>query len=174
MFRLNRTLLLLGLVVLILIPMWALEGRLGQSSAAEPMAVQFSHPTGYYKDGIQLKLDVAAPAARVRFTTDGSLLWDSLDGLADVIRKDGVIRTLFAGGATVFAALGSIVYTVWTVWTGSLSASILALMPGWKLLDPLPILDQEDEMKMEDERQDEDDESLESLVTSEDHQVTTV
>lgn len=73
MFRLNRTLLLLGLAVLILIPIWVLEGRLGQSSAAEPMAVQFSHATGYYKEGIQLRLDVAAPDARVRFTTDGSL-----------------------------------------------------------------------------------------------------
>jgi hypothetical protein len=73
MFRLNRTLVLLVLAVLILLPIWALEGRLGQSSAAEPMAVQFSHPTGYYEDGIQLKLDVAAPGARVRFTTDGSL-----------------------------------------------------------------------------------------------------
>jgi hypothetical protein len=72
MGRLNRTLLLLGLAVLILLPIWALEGRLGESSLAEPLAVQFSHPTGYYENGIRLELDVPAPGARVRFTTDGS------------------------------------------------------------------------------------------------------
>jgi hypothetical protein len=109
----------------------------------------------------------------LEFITDSSLLWDSLDEFAVIIRKDGLIRTLFAGGALVFATLGSIVYTVWTVWSGSLSASILALMPGWKLLDPLPILDQAAD-EMEHERQEQDDESLESLVSAEDSQMTMV
>ena len=58
--------------MLVLVPLWVLEDRSERPVVSDPMAVQFSHPTGYYEDGIRLKLDVAAPGATVRFTTDGS------------------------------------------------------------------------------------------------------
>ena len=73
MAQVNRGLFLLGLAILLLVPLWLLESRLGQQTELEPMAVQFSRPTGYYEAGIRLGMDVAAPGALVRFTTDGSL-----------------------------------------------------------------------------------------------------
>jgi hypothetical protein len=47
------------------------------------------------------------------------------------------------------------------VWGGYLVSSTLALMPHWQLMDPLVVLDKE-----HDELEHEDDESLESIVTT--------
>ncbi len=103
----------------------------------------------------------------------GGLLWKSLDQLAESTREASASRMLIIGSALVFSALGSIAYTIWTVWCGFLTTSILSLMPGWKLLDPLPVLEEEkerangffdDEEELDDDE--DNDESLASLVES--------
>ena len=88
-----------------------------------------------------------------------SVLWNTLDDFAERIEKDGVTRTLIAGIAFLFAAVGSIAYVIWTLWSGYLVSSMVALMPHWQLMDPLAILEEE-----HDELEDEDDESLESIA----------
>jgi hypothetical protein len=101
---------------------------------------------------------------------DGGLLWESLDHLAERAREMGTGRMLMVGSALIMTALGSIAYTIWTVWCGFLTTSILSLMPGWKLLDPVPVLDEEEERAPwraendDEEDEEEDDESLASLV----------
>ena len=60
----------------------------------------------------------------------------------------------------MLAAIGSIAYVVWTVWGGYLMGSFVALMPHWQLIDPLPVLDKEN-----DELEETDDESLESIAS---------
>jgi hypothetical protein len=60
----------------------------------------------------------------------------------------------------VGSTVASIIYTLWTVWGGYLLASVVSLMPGWKLLDPLPVL----ELAEKPEENDEDQESLASIV----------
>ena len=91
--------------------------------------------------------------------SDNSLLWDKLDELSERVRNDGLTRVLLVGGALILSTIGSVAYTLWTVWGGHLMSSILSLMPGWKLLDPLPVLDQKDK-----EQEHTDGESLESLI----------
>jgi hypothetical protein len=102
-----------------------------------------------------------APDAVERFDllTETSLLWDTFDQFSERIQKDGVLRTLLAGTAFAFAAIGSMAYMAWTIWCGLLGSSVRALMPHWRLIDPLPILNEE-----HDELEDEDDESLESIA----------
>ena len=104
---------------------------------------------------------------------EGGLLWESLDHLAERAREMGAARMLIVGSALILTALGSIAYTIWTVWCGFLTTSILTLMPGWKLLDPVPVLDEDDEPTSlhaekddEDDDEEDDDESLASLVES--------
>jgi hypothetical protein len=71
MLQVNRFLVLLAMT-LILASLLAIEGRISLQAPAEPLAVQLSHPTGYYEKGIRLRMDVADPEAVIRFTTDGS------------------------------------------------------------------------------------------------------
>ena len=89
-----------------------------------------------------------------------SLLWDAIDDFEVRIEKDGWTRTLVAGAAFVLTAVGSVAYLIWMVWGGYLMGSVVALMPHWQLIDPLPILENEgDELESTDE------ESLESIAT---------
>jgi hypothetical protein len=104
---------------------------------------------------------------------ENGLLWESLDQLAEHTREQSATRMLIVGSALVLSALGSIAYTIWTVWCGFLTTSILSLMPGWKLLDPLPVLEKDGELPPihgdddeEDDDDDNNDESLASLVES--------
>ncbi len=117
-------------------------------------------------------------ATHLENTDEEGLLWDSLDQLVERTRETGSTRMLIVGSALILTALSSIAYTIWTVWCGFLTTSILSLMPGWKLLDPLPVLEEdnslarasdgedEDEDDDHDDENKDDDESLASLVES--------
>ena len=77
---------------------------------------------------------------------------------------------LIVGSAMILSAIGSIAYTIWTVWCGYLTSSILSLMPGWKLLDPLPVLQKDEESPSllgddDDEENDEEEDENESLAS---------
>jgi hypothetical protein len=67
---------------------------------------------------------------------------------------------IFAGSATLVSTGMSLVYFIWAVRAGSIWSSVLSSMPAWKLVDPLPILEQ----SSGDDDEDEDGESLESMV----------
>jgi hypothetical protein len=60
----------------------------------------------------------------------------------------------------------SVGYVVYTVRSGVLAYSILTMMPNWRVMDPLPILDDYDraQRKRTSSGDGSDDESLESLV----------
>jgi hypothetical protein len=63
------TLLLLGVV-------YAVDAAVTRSApprADQPLVPSFSHPGGYYKDGLRLALTSPDPTATIRFTLDGSL-----------------------------------------------------------------------------------------------------
>jgi hypothetical protein len=68
----------------------------------------------------------------------------------------------------VVTTISMIVYTLWTVWGGYLLTSVLSLMPGWRLLDPLPILESAEKR----EESDDDQESLSSMIDDSDSRLT--
>jgi hypothetical protein len=111
-------------------------------------------------DGGQSEAEEQDSVQAFTLTTETSFLWDAFDELQERIEQDGWRRTLVAGAAFVLAAVGSLAYIIWTVWGGYLVGSFVALMPHWHLVDPLPILDKED-----DELEKADNESLESIAT---------
>jgi hypothetical protein len=66
-------------------------------------------------------------------------------------------------GSVIAASTGlSVGYVVWLIRGGMLLSTLLSSLPAWQILDPLPILARK--AKVAD---DEDDESLESLVDGE-------
>jgi parallel beta-helix repeat protein len=67
-------------------------------------------------------------------------------------------RNVVATG-TVASATLSIGYVIWLVRGGALMSSLLASIPAWRIMDPLPILG-----RMGDDEGDSDDESLDSMI----------
>jgi hypothetical protein len=57
-------------------------------------------------------------------------------------------------------AAATYAYVIWTVWGGYLATSLLSLMPGWRFIDPLSVLDCDDPIT-------DDKESLASLLDDE-------
>jgi hypothetical protein len=93
-----------------------------------------------------------------------SPLWRDLDEMQDQAKSEHKTHVI-AGAASLVSVGMSVVYFMWAVRAGSVLSSLLSSMPAWKLVDPLPILDQMaggfDGRKRDD---DEDDETLESMV----------
>jgi hypothetical protein len=69
---------------------------------------------------------------------------------------------LVVGTTTVVSTSVSVGYVIWMLRGGSLLTTFLSSLPAWQSFDPLPIL----ESFQDGEDQSSDDESLESLVTT--------
>jgi hypothetical protein len=93
------------------------------------------------------------------FQTDVHSLWNDLDQLGNRMDSDADIPDFVIGGVAGLTTTLSVGYVVWLIRGGQILAGVLAQLPAWQLIDPLPILST---LEMTDD-QDEDD-SLESLV----------
>jgi hypothetical protein len=115
---------------------------------------------------------------QVKFVAQqGNNLDKALDELHEQVTHEKSVIRLMAGSAS-FMSLGlSVVYILWTIRAGYFIASLLSSMPAWQFVDPLPIL--EDGNLFTKRRttggggrgpgDDEDGESLESLVNAGSH-----
>jgi hypothetical protein len=84
-------------------------------------------------------------------------MWGDLDELVQVMKDDSGISRLAIGSA-VSLTVG---YVLWTVRAGYFITTLIAQVPAWRVVDPLPILtslDGED---------DADGESLQSIIQAE-------
>ena len=76
--------------------------------------------------------------------------------LQDSLREQDEIQTRTVVTLTAGSLSMTLVYLIWLVRGGALAASMLAALPAWRLLDPLPILarvdDEDDENGEEDEQ----------------------
>ena len=71
---------------------------------------------------------------------------------------------IFAGSATVASFGASAAYLIWILRGGSLLSSLLTILPAWKTIDPLPVLDNFENRKRRKKRLKSEGESLESMV----------
>ena len=102
-------------------------------------------------------------------------LSNGLDTLAQQLDTEKSRSVIIIGSATGMTALLSAGYVLWAVRGGSLLASMLATLPVWRWLDPLPILEsREDEKRRKRKRRantkedeaEKDDERLRTLLES--------
>jgi hypothetical protein len=94
----------------------------------------------------------------------GDALWRDLDALQDAMTLDSDLPSVVVG-SIVTSSLGvSLGYVLWVLRSGYLLSSLLASMPAWRFVDPLPVLDYLED----DDEQDQDDESLETLIDNTD------
>ena len=110
-----------------------------------------------------MPIDAATPAmvAAAPDLADASPLWENLDSLSDLLDDDGVLDKLIDVSAISLATGLTVGYVFWTVRAGYLLTGLIAQMPAWRLVDPLPILSSVDGGSMNS-----DGESLESIVQS--------
>jgi len=101
--------------------------------------------------------DVQAAQAAL---SNQSPMWEKLDEVKHDLVEENRVR-LIAGSATFVSVGASVVYLAWILRAGSLVSSLLSSMPAWTFVDPLPILDQ---MGGPAEGEDDDDETLQSIV----------
>jgi hypothetical protein len=72
---------------------------------------------------------------------------------------------LAAGSAVGVTGTLTVGYVLWTIRSGLLTASMLAQMPAWALVDPLVVLDYLDGNESSSKKkEDEEDDSLESML----------
>ncbi|MDJ0817999.1 MAG: Ig-like domain-containing protein, partial [Desulfobacterales bacterium] len=88
------------------------------------------------------------------------LMRNSLDAIKEELGQEILISNTILGSAIAASVGLSAGYVVWMLKGGSLLASVLSSLPAWQLADPLAIL----AGKKEDEDEDGDDESLETII----------
>jgi hypothetical protein len=71
---------------------------------------------------------------------DVDALVNRLDHLREALLADGQARAGDLAGGTAMGLSLSVGYVVWLVRGGILASSMLAALPGWQMLDPLPML----------------------------------
>lgn len=103
-----------------------------------------------------------ALAASATFSQN-SALWRDLDSMADGAAAGHRARVI-AGSASLVSVGVSVIYFLWAVRAGSILSSLISSMPAWRLVDPLPILDQMGEADDPESEDDERDETLQSMV----------
>ena len=86
-----------------------------------------------------------------------SVLWSHMDRMVEQGGITALTGRLTVGVAALMVAAATYAYVIWTVWGGYLVTSVMSMMPGWRFIDPLPVLDQE-------ASQADDQESLASLL----------
>ncbi len=113
-------------------------------------------------ESLVVPLDTGASViATLPVLADASPLWGNSESLNDLLKDDGVLDRLIDVSAISLATGLTVGYVFWTVRAGYLLTSLLAQMPAWRLVDPLPILSSLDGNAMN-----HDGESLQSIVQS--------
>lgn len=93
-----------------------------------------------------LALDSKALAVHQRTLTSTAFV-KALDQVAKSQTESEQVRAVVVGSTTAVASSLSVGYILWLMRGGALAASLLASLPAWRSLDPLPILgrDRDDE-----------------------------
>ena len=107
---------------------------------------------------------VEVPTAAATVTTDEALtmtVWEDLGDLNDLLKDDSLFHQILIDSAFSAATGLTVWYVLWTVRAGYLLTSLIAQMPAWRMIDPLPILD-----SMNGDYLNADGESLESILQS--------
>lgn len=85
-----------------------------------------------------------------------------LNKLREEVHEETVLEKLVVGSTATVTTGFSIGYVLWLVRGEVLLTSLLASLPAWRLIDPLPVLAFLN--KRADEDEDEDDDSIEGVV----------
>jgi len=124
--------------------------------AQEPAEVQDKDP------GSNVAAD-GKSAAEIRALIQADGFAKALNEQRDVIQENAILEQKIVGSAMTVTTGLSVGYVIWLIRGGVLLSSMLASLPAWRMIDPLPVLAFTGKRKKGGE--DKDDESLESIVS---------
>jgi hypothetical protein len=132
--------------------------------AAQPIATVDSAPIAF-----AMAATAPTPSKFARSTSmagiGSALLWSDLDSLKQQVQSAIQPEVMLIGSALTVSTGLTVGYVIWMVRGGMLISSLVAQMPAWRLIDPLVVLNRFDELDSSD---DEDDESLGSILETAD------
>ena len=103
----------------------------------------------------------------LRFVAEAGALWDDLDELEELVEESGHFQQLAIGSTLGITSGLSAGYVIWLIRGGYLVSSLLAQMPAWQFIDPLPVLEylnnEQDDDLLDGQT---DQESLESILAT--------
>ena len=79
-------------------------------------------------------------ASDLTFQASFGSLWNDLDQLGERIDADAEVPDFVIGSAAGFTTSLSVGYVVWLIRGGHILAGLMAQLPAWRFIDPLPIL----------------------------------
>lgn len=82
---------------------------------------------------------ISAPSA-LRFITQPGAFWNALDGFCRDAEGSIGLPIVITGSAAAFSTTISVGYAIWLIRGGQVLAALMAHLPAWLLIDPLPIL----------------------------------
>ena len=91
------------------------------------------------------------------FMDKNGWFWKALDENKQQLESDSRFSEILLGGSAAIASTVTVGYLVWLIKGGQVLAAVLANLPAWSLIDPLPILN-----SMTDD--DDDDDSLHKII----------
>ncbi len=143
------------------------------TASAAPAAVAATKPPMPTAAVPDLRVETV-PDQVFAFLTPQSQMLTNLDTVKSEMASQKSLK-LAAGSATVLSFGASAAYLIWLLRGGSLLSSLLSILPAWKSMDPLPVLDSfENSRKRKKRRSASDAESLESLVDRSNQSITKV
>ena len=92
-------------------------------------------------------------------TITAAQLWNDLDDIKEKIKADLEIPVFAVGSTASFASVFTVGYVTYLVHGGRILMSVVAQLPAWQMIDPLPIL-----AALDAETDDNHDDSLASVV----------
>ncbi len=128
----------------------------------------FSTPSWFTSTGNDNLSNSATPASTgafgfistASFLEQNAWLWDALDENREQLETEASIPTFLVGGTAALASTLTAGYLIWLIKGGQLVAALMANLPAWQLIDPLPILNSLDDEDVSD------DQSLEEMIES--------
>ncbi len=95
---------------------------------------------------------------------ENQTMWNDLNSFRDQLESQqhssALVEDIVVGTTTAVTGGLTVGYVIWLIRGGSLLATMISVMPTWMSFDPLPVMD-----RFEEERSEEDKESLASIVT---------
>ena len=77
----------------------------------------------------------------LQFVVEAGAFWDGLDELEEIVDQAGEMQHLASGAVLGVSSGLTAGYVLWLMRGGYLLSCLLAQMPAWRFIDPLPVLD---------------------------------
>ena len=93
-----------------------------------------------FTDGEWSNLDILDQPTSAEAIVGNRWMWQALDEYQNQVEAESNIPVAILGSTAGFASSISVGYLIWLIRGGNILAAVMANLPAWSLIDPLPVL----------------------------------